>query len=172
MHLTRRHPKALPGLAGDPGKQRRRVMGIQPVQRPSQTVVVQQLRRDPWPQQVLHGLGGKELRDQIQPAIAEAEPVEDHRHRRRAHAHLLLARSGHAHPDTPPARSPGTPRRRSPNDPAVRSVSPALPHEALLTLWRLHPSKTHKTGSRALRNVGRNIGPHHTKMFQEGPGII
>ena len=93
MHLTRRHPKALPRLAGDPGKQCRRVMGVQPVQRPSQTVVVQQLRRDPRTQQVLHGFGRKELRDQIQPAIAEAEPVEDHGHRRRSHAHLLLVRS-------------------------------------------------------------------------------
>ena len=45
----------------------------------------------PASQQVLDGLGGKELRDEIEPAIAEAQPVQDHRHRRRAHAHLLLA---------------------------------------------------------------------------------
>ena len=95
MHLARRHPKALPRLPRDPGKQRRGVVRIEPVQGASQAVVMQELGGDPWAQQVLDRLGGKELRDQIQPAIAEAQPIQDHRHGRRSHTHLLLARSGH-----------------------------------------------------------------------------
>jgi hypothetical protein len=84
----------LAGLPGDASKERRGVMGVQPVEGAPKTVVVQHLRGDTGPQQVLDGLGREELGDQIQPAVAEAEAVEDHCHRRRAHAHLLLRRPG------------------------------------------------------------------------------
>jgi hypothetical protein len=93
VHLPRADPEALAGLPRDPRKQRRRVVVVQPVQRSPQAVVVQHLRGDPPTQQVLHRFGREELGDQIQPSIAEPQPVQKHRHRRRAHAHLLLARS-------------------------------------------------------------------------------
>ncbi len=92
MHLPGADPEPLAGLARNPRTERRRVMGIQPVQRPSQAVVMQHLGRDAWAQQMLARLGREELGHQIQPAIAEPQPVEDHRDRRHADAHLLLGR--------------------------------------------------------------------------------
>jgi hypothetical protein len=82
-----------PRLAGEPGEQRGRVVRVEPVEGPSQAVVVEPLRADPRPQEALHRLGRKELRDQIQPAIAEAQSLQDHRDRRRPHTNLLLARA-------------------------------------------------------------------------------
>jgi hypothetical protein len=55
---------------------------------------VQAVRGDPGAEAVFHRLGGKELGDQIEPAITDPEPIEDHSHRRGAHADLLLIRSG------------------------------------------------------------------------------
>lgn len=91
MHLAGRNPKALTRLPDNPREQRRRVMGMLPVECPPQVVVVQYLRGDAGTQQVLHRLGREELRDQIQPVFAKAEPVQNHRHCRGAHTHLLLA---------------------------------------------------------------------------------
>jgi hypothetical protein len=95
MDLPGRYPEALPGLPGDAGEERGRVLRVQPIQGAPQAVVVEQLRRDPRTQQVLHRLGGEKRRHQVQPAIAEAESIEDHGHRRGAHAHLLLRGPGH-----------------------------------------------------------------------------
>lgn len=72
-----------------PREQPRHVVLIQPVQGASQTVVVEVLGQDPRPQQMLHRFVGEELRHEIQPAIAEAQSVQDQRDGRRPHAHLL-----------------------------------------------------------------------------------
>jgi hypothetical protein len=71
------------------GEQRGHIMGIQPIQRASQTVVVEIRRADPRSQQMLHRFVLEELRQQIQLAIAEPQAIEDHRHRRSPHRHLL-----------------------------------------------------------------------------------
>ena len=47
MHLACGHAEALARLAGDPGEQRRRIVVIEPVERPSQAIVVEHIRRDP-----------------------------------------------------------------------------------------------------------------------------
>ena len=72
MDLVHGDAEALPCLAGDPGKQHGGIVGIQPVQRASQAVVMQMFCPDAWTQQMLDGLGGEELRHQIQATIAEA----------------------------------------------------------------------------------------------------
>ena len=91
MHLPRPDPKRPPRPSAMPANSVVGIVRIQPVQRPSQTVVIEVLGGDPWPQQPLDRLGGKELRHQIQPAITEPQPVEDHRHRCRADADPLVA---------------------------------------------------------------------------------
>jgi hypothetical protein len=95
VHLPRRDPEPLACLAGNPRKQRRRIVRVEPIQRPSQAVVMEHLRGDARSQQVLDRLGREELGNQIEPAIAEPQPVQDHRHRRCSATHLLLVRSGH-----------------------------------------------------------------------------
>jgi hypothetical protein len=79
---------------------------IQPVQRPSQTVVVEVLGQDPRSQQMLHRLIREELGHEVEPTIAEAESVQDQRDRRCPHAHLLpvgglLLVQPLGHPDLP-----------------------------------------------------------------------
>ena len=93
MHLACGEAEA---LACDAGKEHRRLMSVEPGERPSQAVVVEHLRRDPVPQQVLQGLGREELRDQIQLAITEAQLVQDHRHCGRSDTHMLLAQPANA----------------------------------------------------------------------------
>ncbi len=91
MHLPRADPKRAPRPQRATGEQRRGVVGLQPVQRPSQTIVVEVLGRDPRSQQPLDRLVGEELRHQVQPAIAETEPVQDHGHCRRADPDPFMA---------------------------------------------------------------------------------
>jgi len=72
-----------------PRKQPRHVLLVQPIQRPPQSVVVEVLGQDPRSQQMLHRFVGKELGDEIEPAIAQAEPIEHQGDSRCPHAHLL-----------------------------------------------------------------------------------
>jgi hypothetical protein len=83
-------PEALAGWRRDPGKQRGRIVGVQPIERAPQTVVVEILGRDPRPEQVRHWLGLEELGDQIEAAIGAAQPVAEHRHRRGPHTDPFL----------------------------------------------------------------------------------
>jgi hypothetical protein len=52
MDLARRDPKARPPLAGDPGEERGRIMGVEPIQRPSPAVVAQLLDSDARAQEI------------------------------------------------------------------------------------------------------------------------
>jgi hypothetical protein len=94
VYLSCRNPKALARLPGNPREQRRRVVVVQPVQRPPQAIVVQRLGGDARSEQVLHRIGREELRDQIQSAVAAAEDVQEHGHRGGPDTHLLLGRAG------------------------------------------------------------------------------
>jgi hypothetical protein len=49
---------------------------VEPVQRPSQAVVVEVVGGDARSQEVVDRLVGEELRDEVEPAIAEAQPIE------------------------------------------------------------------------------------------------
>jgi hypothetical protein len=71
VRLTRRDSKAHPRLARQSGEEGGGIVLVEPIQRPSQAVVMQHLGRDARTQQMLDGLGRKEPGDQIQPAIAE-----------------------------------------------------------------------------------------------------
>jgi hypothetical protein len=55
-------------------------MLVEPIQGASQTVIVEHIRCDPCSQQVLDRFVLKVLGDQVQLSIAEAEPIEHHRH--------------------------------------------------------------------------------------------
>jgi hypothetical protein len=72
-----------------PCKPASHVVRIQPVQRSSQTVIVEILGHDPWSQKMLHRLVREELGHEIEAAVTEAPPIEDHRHRRRPDTDLL-----------------------------------------------------------------------------------
>jgi hypothetical protein len=63
---------------------------VEPIQGASQTVVIEVLGRDARLQEPLHRLGGEELGRQIQPTIAEPQPIQEHGHRRRAHTHPFM----------------------------------------------------------------------------------
>jgi hypothetical protein len=91
VHLPHTDSKGAPGPQREAREQRRGIMSVQPVQRATQAVVVEILGGHARSQQPLDRLGRKELRHQIQPAITEAQPVQDHRHRRRADPHPLVA---------------------------------------------------------------------------------
>lgn len=65
MDVTRGDAKALARLARDPGEQRGGIVGVEPVQRPSQAVVVQLLGCDAGTEEVLDRFRREELRDQI-----------------------------------------------------------------------------------------------------------
>ncbi len=151
VHLSCGYAKALTRLPSDPGKQRGGIMVVQPIQCPPQAIVMQHLGRDPWTQQVLHRLGRKELRDQIQPAITEPQPIQDHRHRRRAHAHLLLARFRQriqilCQPDlAADARHDAQ---------MIQSLDAHVSHDAP-DLCGAHATRNGKRHHRPLRNVGR-----------------
>ncbi len=71
MDLSCRDAKDLPCPTRYPGKQFGRVVRIQPIQRATQTVIIEHVSADPWPQQVFDGFVGEELRHQIQLSIAE-----------------------------------------------------------------------------------------------------
>ena len=90
MHQPRGDAQLFSRLAGEPCKQPRHVMCIQPVQRTPQAIVIEILRHDAWPQQMLKRLVLKELWDYIQSSETSPQPVEDHRHRRCPDAHLPL----------------------------------------------------------------------------------
>src|SRR5258708_11564098 len=90
MYLAGRDAKVLPCAQGNAGKQRGRVMRIEPVERTAQTVVAQIRGGDSRYQEMLDGLGGEELRHQVESAIAKAQAVEGHRDRRGAHTHPLV----------------------------------------------------------------------------------
>ena len=66
-------------------------MFVEPIQGSPQTVVIEHVRGDPCSQQVLDRLVLKVLGDQVQLSIAEAEPIEYHRHRGLADAHASMA---------------------------------------------------------------------------------
>ncbi len=72
-----------------PRKQSCHVVFVQPVQGAPQTVVVEVLGQDPWPQKVFHRFVSVELRHQIEPPIAEAQAIEHHRYRGRPDADQL-----------------------------------------------------------------------------------
>jgi hypothetical protein len=54
MHLTRTHPKDLARLSGNAGKYLGRILHVEPVRCPSQTIVVEIRCLNARPQQVLH----------------------------------------------------------------------------------------------------------------------
>jgi hypothetical protein len=89
MQMGQGNPKGAPGPPRQSRKQRGHIMRVEPVERAPQAVIVEIRRRNSWPQQVLDGLIREELRDEIELAMAQAQPIEHQRHRRRAHAHLL-----------------------------------------------------------------------------------
>ena len=89
MQPLRRYAKRPPGAQGQPGKELGHIVLVEPIERSPQAVVVECVGGDTGTQQMLNGRVGKELRDQIQPAIAEPQPIEDQGHRGRADAHLL-----------------------------------------------------------------------------------
>src|SRR5215813_14891992 len=62
-------------LRCDPGKQGGRIVGVQPIERTPQALVVEVLSGDPWPEQVRDRFGLEELGDQIEAAIGEANPL-------------------------------------------------------------------------------------------------
>ena len=72
-----------------PCKQPRHVLCVKPIQRAPKPVVIEVLRHDPRSQQMLHGFIREELGHAIEPAIAQAEPVEHERDGRCPHAHRL-----------------------------------------------------------------------------------
>jgi hypothetical protein len=89
MQPFHRRPKRPPRAQGQPGKEPRDILRVQPVERAPQAVVVEVLSANPWPQQMLYWLVGKELGHQIQLPVTEPQSVEHEGHRGRAHAHLL-----------------------------------------------------------------------------------
>ena len=90
VQLARTHAHALASLGGDAGKEDGGVVRIQPVQRTPQALVIQVVGADPGAQEMLHGLGGEELRDQIQAAVGKAQSIENHRYGRRADADAFM----------------------------------------------------------------------------------
>jgi hypothetical protein len=64
------HPKRPARPQREASKQRRHIVGVQPVQRSPQAVVVEISGAETWPQQVLDRLVREELRHQIQLPIA------------------------------------------------------------------------------------------------------
>jgi hypothetical protein len=153
VRLPRRDPKSPTCLARNPGKQRRRIVGIEPmepVEGSSQTAVVQLRGRDARTQQMLHQLGCEELGDQIQPAITE--PADRH----------VLHRSAGGRDD--PLR-----RRTGPGKPTYLPAylvrgwpphqRPARPHPRLrygLGRWgaRLRDGQVHTQTAPARRSAG------------------
>src|SRR5260370_14368963 len=89
MHLTSCDTKDLPRFAGDPGKQFRRVVSVQPIQGATQTVVIEHFGLDPSTQQVLNWFVSEVLWHQIQLPVAEAQSIQNHRYCCRSHAYLL-----------------------------------------------------------------------------------
>jgi hypothetical protein len=129
------HAEPTTRLSGDPGKQHRRIVGIQPVERVSQALVIEVLGVDFCSQEMLHRLGGEELRHEIQPPIGKAQAIEDHRHGGRADAdplvQMLVARVQVLR------QSHGRSPRRSPDDPVVQSRAPRFPRFPLTPWWLL-----------------------------------
>ncbi len=79
MHRLHLHRKALSGLIGQPGKERRQIVSRQPIQGAPQAVVVDILCHDAWTKQALDGFVREKLGHQVQAPMLQTEPVQDHR---------------------------------------------------------------------------------------------
>ncbi len=71
MHLLSLDAKDLPRLGRDPSKQLGQIVGVQPVQRAPQAVIIEHLGCNSWSQQVFNWLVRKELGNQVELPIAE-----------------------------------------------------------------------------------------------------
>ena len=89
--------KDLAGAGCDAGKELGRIVCGEPVQRAPQAIISEQVSRDPFAQQMLDRFLGNILRDQVPLAIAEPQPIEDHRCRRCSYADRVSDWSGLAH---------------------------------------------------------------------------
>ena len=61
MHLAGTHAKDLSRLGGDASKQLRGIMRVEPVQCPTQTIIVEVCGLYTWTEQMLYWFVGKEL---------------------------------------------------------------------------------------------------------------
>lgn len=85
MSTTAAQLTTLTSLLGDSCTKRGWIMFGHPIQCASQAVIMQQVSREPFSSQMLHWLLGKQLGHHVHLTIAEASPVEHHRHRRCSH---------------------------------------------------------------------------------------
>ncbi len=107
------HPKDLPCPNRNFGKQGGHIVVIEPIQRPAKAIIIQVISGDPGSQEHLKGFIREKLRDQIELAIAEPQPIEDQRYRRR--------------PDTHRCRHWGACRSRMAAIPISRQTSATMP---------------------------------------------
>src|SRR5258708_32078133 len=89
MALLTLDAKDRAGAAGYSRKELGGIMRVEPIERPSQTIVIEHISGDPPSQQVFHRLVRKILRHEIQLAEAPAQSIQDHRCCGRSYTHLL-----------------------------------------------------------------------------------